>query len=42
VRIYWWLIVFPGLAMGVTLLSFNLLGDHLRDIFDPRTAKTLN
>jgi len=39
VRIYWWLIVFPGLAMGATLLSLNLLGDHLRDIFDPRTTK---
>ncbi len=35
----WWLIVFPGGIMALTLLSLNLLGDHLRDIFDPRTAK---
>lgn len=35
----WWLLVFPGATMALTLLSLNLLGDHLRDIFDPRTAK---
>ena len=39
VKIYWWLLVFPGTAMALTLLSLNLLGDRLRDIFDPRTAK---
>ncbi|MBI4027046.1 MAG: ABC transporter permease [Verrucomicrobia bacterium] len=39
VRIYWWLLVFPGIAMASTLLSLNLLGDHLRDILDPRTAR---
>jgi len=39
VRIYWWLIGFPGLAMALTLLALNLLGDRLRDIFDPRTQK---
>lgn len=33
----WWLLVFPGAIMGLTLLCLNLLGDHLRDIFDPRT-----
>ena len=31
-----WLSVFPGLAILVTVLAFNLLGDGLRDVFDPR------
>ncbi len=31
-----WLAVFPGLAIIITLLGFNLLGDALRDRFDPR------
>ncbi|MGH3628689.1 MAG: ABC transporter permease [Sciscionella sp.] len=32
-----WFAVFPGLAIVVTTLSFNLLGDGLRDVLDPRT-----
>ncbi len=32
----WWISVFPGLAIFVVVLAFNLLGDTLRDIFDPR------
>lgn len=32
----WWLSTFPGLAIFVVVLAFNLLGDVLRDIFDPR------
>ncbi|MGC8873169.1 MAG: ABC transporter permease [Chloroflexia bacterium] len=32
----WWYSTFPGLAIFVTVLAFNLLGDALRDIFDPR------
>lgn len=32
----WWLVAFPGLALVVTVLSFNLLGDALRDALDPR------
>jgi peptide/nickel transport system permease protein len=32
----WWYSVFPGAAIFLTVLSFNLLGDTLRDIFDPR------
>jgi peptide/nickel transport system permease protein len=32
----WWLFLFPGLAIMVTVLSFNLLGDALRDLLDPR------
>ena len=32
----WWYSAFPGLAIFITVLAFNLLGDTLRDIFDPR------
>jgi len=32
----WWISVFPGVAMLVTVLGFNLLGDGLRDMFDVR------
>ncbi len=33
----WWFPVFPGLAIALTTLAFNFLGDGLRDIFDPRS-----
>ncbi|MET0170728.1 MAG: ABC transporter permease [Aliihoeflea sp.] len=32
----WWLAVFPGAAIALTVLSFNILGDWLRDFLDPR------
>ncbi|MGY1604056.1 ABC transporter permease [Geodermatophilus sp. SYSU D00815] len=32
----WWMTLFPGLAIFVTVLCFNLLGDGLRDVLDPR------
>ena len=32
----WWLVTFPGLAIMLTILSINLLGDGLRDALDPR------
>lgn len=32
----WWLSAYPGLAIFIIVLAFNLLGDTLRDIFDPR------
>jgi ABC-type dipeptide/oligopeptide/nickel transport system permease subunit len=32
-----WTSVFPGLAIGAAVLGFNLLGDALRDVLDPRT-----
>ncbi len=32
----WWLVTLPGLAIMVTILAINLLGDGLRDAFDPR------
>ena len=36
---YWWLSMFPGAALTLTVLSFNLLGDGLRDIIDVRTRR---
>src|ERR1700730_12802556 len=35
----WWYMVFPGLALLLTVLAFNLLGDGLRDALNPRTAR---
>jgi oligopeptide transport system permease protein len=35
-RVPWWLVVFPSLAMGLVLLALNVLGDGLRDALDPR------
>ncbi|HZU12503.1 MAG TPA: ABC transporter permease [Chloroflexota bacterium] len=36
-RTDWWLAAFPGIALTLTVLGFNLLGDGLRDAFDPRS-----
>jgi len=36
VKIYWWLILFPSLALGTTLMALNFLGDGVRDALDPR------
>jgi len=38
VKIYWWLIVFPSAALGITLYALNFLGDGLRDALDPKLA----
>jgi peptide/nickel transport system permease protein len=35
---YWWLVLFPGLAITVTVLAFNLLGDGIRDTLDPKLS----
>jgi len=35
----WWLSLFPGMAILVTVLSYNLLGEGLRDVFDPRMSE---
>ncbi len=35
-----WVLTYPGIAIFITVLAFNLLGDGLRDAFDPRTATT--
>jgi len=40
-QIYWWAITFPALAIFVTVLSFSLLGDGLRDVLDPRSRRAL-
>jgi ABC-type dipeptide/oligopeptide/nickel transport system permease subunit len=32
----WWLVLFPGVAITITVLAFNLLGDGIRDMLDPR------
>ena len=32
----WWVVLFPGLAIVITVLAFNALGDALRDVLDPR------
>lgn len=35
----WWYMFWPGLALFITVLGFNLLGDGLRDALDPKTAR---
>jgi ABC-type dipeptide/oligopeptide/nickel transport system permease subunit len=37
---HWWLVLFPGLAITLTVLAFNLFGDGLRDTLDPRLRGT--
>ncbi len=37
----WWMAVFPGMAIFATVLSFNLLGDALRDVLDPRQRSVI-
>ena len=36
---YPWLLIFPGLALTITLFALNFLGDGLRDALDPKTSK---
>ena len=36
----WWLVTFPGIAILLTAVAFNLLGDGLRDVLDPRRVPT--
>ncbi|MDP9297147.1 MAG: ABC transporter permease [Actinomycetota bacterium] len=38
-RFAWWMLLFPGLCLVFTTLSFNLVGDGLRDALDPRTGR---
>ena len=38
---WWWIGTFPGLAIFTVVLAFNFIGDSLRDVFDPRTARRL-
>jgi ABC-type dipeptide/oligopeptide/nickel transport system permease subunit len=37
---HWWLVFFPGLAITITVLAFNLFGDGIRDTLDPRLRGT--
>ena len=36
IRYNWWLTLFPGLAIMITVYGFNLFGDGMRDALDPR------
>lgn len=36
---FWWMAIFPGLAIFVAVFGFNLLGDGLRDVFDPKARR---
>lgn len=36
IRTYWWLVVFPSIAIGMTLFALNFFGDSLRDALDPK------
>lgn len=38
----WWLVLFPGLTISLTVLAFNLLGDGLRDYLDPKLRGRLD
>lgn len=40
-RVGWWLSVFPGLMIMITVLAFNFLGDGLRDALDPRMKEVM-
>ncbi len=40
-RPQWWLLLFPGLAITLTIVATNLLGDALRDFLDPRVKRQL-
>jgi peptide/nickel transport system permease protein len=37
----WWITAFPGLAIFLTVLGINLIGDYLRDRLDPRLRNAL-
>jgi len=41
IRTYWWLIVFPAVALATTLLALNFFGDGLRDALNPRSRHSL-
>jgi peptide/nickel transport system permease protein len=39
-RVAWWFVIFPGAALFITTLAFNILGDSVRDAVDPRHEVT--
>jgi dipeptide transport system permease protein len=36
----WWVVTFPGLAILIAVLAFNLMGDGLRDALDPKMRRS--
>ncbi len=42
IEIAWWVGVFPGIAIALAVLGFNILGDGLRDVLDPRLRNVEN
>jgi len=36
---YWWMVFFPGMAILMFVLAFNLMGDGLRDVLDPKMRR---
>ena len=42
IEIAWWMTVYPGLAILVTVLSYNLLGEGIRDALDPRLRRAVS
>jgi peptide/nickel transport system permease protein len=40
-KVAWWNLLFPGLALLATTLSFNIFGDGVRDAFDPRSDRLI-
>jgi peptide/nickel transport system permease protein len=40
IELAWWLSVYPGLAILVTVLSYNLFGEGIRDALDPRLRQS--
>ena len=41
VQIAFWIVLFPGIFLALTVLAINLLGDGLRDTLDPRLARRM-
>ncbi len=37
----WWLVIFPGIAITLTIMAANLFGDSLRDFLDPKLKRSL-
>jgi peptide/nickel transport system permease protein len=37
---YWWYMLFPGIALLLTVLAFNLVGDAMQDALNPKAKKT--
>jgi peptide/nickel transport system permease protein len=41
IQLGFWILLFPGICLGLTVLGINLVGDGLRDTLDPRLAKRM-